>query len=150
MCSWGNNNNSKSKLYNNPIHSNRPKFYSLFFVELLLTWKSTERFKRQFRLWWKLQCGWRWKELFFQRSLPHTFKKVGLMNFLSAQRRKKNCEWNILTKYFQFKKNHRNWIHLNFQFWHFPPIFVILELTCLVTLYDRKFQFSKSRLNDHF
>ena len=103
MCSWGNNNNSKSKLYNNPIHSNRPKFYSLFFVELLLTWKSTWRFKRQFRLWWKLQCGWRWKELFFQRSLPHTFKKVGLMNFLSAQRRK-NCEWNILTKYFQFKK----------------------------------------------
>ena len=104
MCSWGNNNNSKSKLYNNPIHSNRPKFYSLFFVELLLTWKSTERFKRQFRLWWKLQCGWRWKELFFQRSLPHTFKKVGLMNFLSAQRRKKIANETYLQNIFNLKK----------------------------------------------
>ena len=25
-----------------------------------------------------------------------------------------------------------------FQFWHFPPIFVLLKLTCLVTLFDRK------------
>ena len=26
-----------------------------------------------------------------------------------------------------------------FQFWHFSPIFVLLKLTCLVTLFDRKF-----------
>ena len=25
-----------------------------------------------------------------------------------------------------------------FEFWHFPPIFVLLKLTCLVTLFDRK------------
>ena len=25
-----------------------------------------------------------------------------------------------------------------FEFWHFPPIFVQLQLTCLVTLFDRK------------
>ena len=25
-----------------------------------------------------------------------------------------------------------------FEFWHFPPIFVQLKLTCLVTLFDRK------------
>ena len=25
-----------------------------------------------------------------------------------------------------------------FEFWHFPPIFVVLKLTCLVTLFDRK------------
>ena len=25
-----------------------------------------------------------------------------------------------------------------FKFWHFPPIFVLLKLTCLVTLFDRK------------
>ena len=25
-----------------------------------------------------------------------------------------------------------------FEFWHFPPIFVLLKLTCLVKLLDRK------------
>ena len=29
----------------------------------------------------------------------------------------------------------RIWI---FEFWHFPPIFDLLKLTCLVTLFDRK------------
>ena len=29
----------------------------------------------------------------------------------------------------------RIWI---FEFWHFPPIFVVPKLTCLVTLFDRK------------
>ena len=29
---------------------------------------------------------------------------------------------------------------LIFKFWHFTPIFVLLKLTCLVTLFDRKFQ----------
>ena len=32
--------------------------------------------------------------------------------------------------------------HLNF--WHFPPIFVRLKLTCLVTLFDRKLQVFKN------
>ena len=31
-----------------------------------------------------------------------------------------------------------------FQFWHFPPIFVLSKLTCLVTMFDRKLQI------DHF
>ena len=32
-----------------------------------------------------------------------------------------------------------------FQFCHFPPIFVLLKVTCLVTLFDRKLQvFKKS------
>ena len=30
-----------------------------------------------------------------------------------------------------------------FEFWHFPPIFVLLKLTCLVTLFDRKLQIFK-------
>ena len=34
--------------------------------------------------------------------------------------------------------------HLNFEFWHFPPIFVLLKLTCLVTLFDRKIQVFKN------
>ena len=31
-----------------------------------------------------------------------------------------------------------------FLFWHFPPIFVLLKLTCLVTLFDRKLQVFKN------
>ena len=37
------------------------------------------------------------------------------------------------------------------EFWHFPPIFVLLKLTCLVTLIDRKLQvFQKLAKMDHF
>ena len=31
-----------------------------------------------------------------------------------------------------------------FQFWHFPPIFVLWKLPCLVTLFDRKLQVLKN------
>ena len=31
-----------------------------------------------------------------------------------------------------------------FEFWHFPPLFVLLKLTCLVTLSDRKLQVLKN------
>ena len=41
----------------------------------------------------------------------------------------------------------RIWI---FQFWHFTPIFDLLKLTCLVTLFDRKLQVSKTRQNGPF
>ena len=36
--------------------------------------------------------------------------------------------------------------HLNFffQFWRFPPILVLLNVTCLVTLFDRKLQVFKN------
>ena len=33
-----------------------------------------------------------------------------------------------------------------FVFWHFSPIFVLLKLTCLVTLFDRKLQVFKNSL----
>ena len=33
-----------------------------------------------------------------------------------------------------------------FEFWYFPPIFVLLKLTCLVTLFDRKLQVFKISL----
>ena len=32
----------------------------------------------------------------------------------------------------------------SFDFWHFPPFFVLLKLTCLVTLFDRKLQIFKN------
>ena len=31
-----------------------------------------------------------------------------------------------------------------FEFWHFPPIFVLLKLNCLVPLFDRKLQVIKN------
>ena len=31
-----------------------------------------------------------------------------------------------------------------FEFWHFPPIFVVMKLTCLVTSFDRKLQIFKN------
>ena len=34
-----------------------------------------------------------------------------------------------------------------FEFWHFPPIFVLFQLTCLVTLFDRKLKFFKNSPN---
>ena len=37
------------------------------------------------------------------------------------------------------------------EFWHFSPIFVLLKLTCLVTLFDRKLQVFKHLTKmDHF
>ena len=47
-------------------------------------------------------------------------------------------------------KNHskcRIWI---FQLWHFPPTFVLLQFTRLVTLFDGSFMFSKTRQIHHF
>ena len=33
------------------------------------------------------------------------------------------------------------------KFWHFPPIFVQLKMTCLVTLFDRNLYFFKNSPN---
>ena len=37
--------------------------------------------------------------------------------------------------------------HLNFSILAFPPVFVLLKLTCLVTLFDRKLQVFKNSPN---
>ena len=36
-------------------------------------------------------------------------------------------------------ENHSKRLIWIFEFWHSSPIFVLLKLTCLVTLFDRKF-----------
>ena len=41
-------------------------------------------------------------------------------------------------------KNHPKGLIQIFEFWHFPQFFVILKLTCLVTLFDRKLQVFKT------
>ena len=46
-------------------------------------------------------------------------------------------------KNFNFYAVHHKFLK-NFGFWHFSPIFVLLKLTCLVTLFDRKLHFFKN------
>ena len=38
----------------------------------------------------------------------------------------------------------KKYSNVAFEFWHFPPGFVLLKLTCLVTLFDRKLQVFKN------
>ena len=42
---------------------------------------------------------------------------------------------------FENHPKYRIWVY---QFWHFPPIFVLLKVTCLVILFDRKLQIFKN------
>ena len=59
----------------------------------------------------------------------------------------KNCgDFNACTLFENYSKC-RIWIS---QFWHFPPMFVILKLTCLVTLFDGKLQVFKMEHFGHF
>ena len=39
---------------------------------------------------------------------------------------------------FTLFKNHQKYPIWMFEFWHFPPFFVLWKVTCLVTLFDRK------------
>ena len=68
-----------------------------------------------------------------------------------------NSAWKCQAKHWSsFHKKHpidtlfekyskcRIWI---FEFWHFPPIFVLLKLACLVTLFDRQLQLFKNSPN---
>ena len=52
----------------------------------------------------------------------------------SINNSKRNVEVNNFTHCLKITLN------VSFEFWHFPPFFVLLKLTCLVTLFDRKLQ----------
>ena len=110
-------------------------------------------------------CGWRLKNLtrnfyktsssFFLQLSYHIhenftfYKDLFNMVFWNKHSKKKNrgLDFNEVSS-LSLKKNHdllkntlfenyskcRIWI---FEFWHFPPIFVLLKLICLVTLFDR-------------
>ena len=68
--------------------------------------------------------------------------KVGHKVFYVPDRQiiKKGRTLDLLTLFENCSKC-RIWI---FEFWHFPPIFVLLKVTCLVTLFDRKLQVFKN------
>ena len=62
--------------------------------------------------------------------------KKGLLILLQSLRM-------TLTKSTVFE-NHQKCRIWFFRFWHFPPIFVLFKVTCLVTLFDRKLQVFKN------
>ena len=75
----------------------------------------------------------------FDRSLMEYYK-------WQQQPHEEESSW-LLTTQATSSQQHIVWkspkmSHLNF--WHFPPIFVLLKLTCLVTLFDRKLQIFKN------
>ena len=59
----------------------------------------------------------------------------------SLDRRLKGIYFLIKNTLFE---NHSKCRKLIFEFWHFAPLFVLLKLTCLVTLFDRKLQVFKN------
>ena len=79
-----------------------------------------------------------------RRWLLRLLKKIAVSqsfhNFSLTVRGEKLSKSN-LSKLFQNYSKCLIWI---FGFWHFPPTFVPLKLTCLVTLFDRKLQLSKN------
>ena len=70
------------------------------------------------------------------------------LQFCQVLARKFIFKWDIFwsfSNHCTVFENHPKWRISVFQFWHFPSIFVLLKLTCLVTLFDRKLQvFKKS------
>ena len=80
-------------------------------------------------------CGW------LPNAVP-LLRQIALLNYvLQNILCKRPLLWGIDIKQSHCLKIIQN---VAFQFWPFPPIFVLLKLTCLVTLFDRKLQFLKN------
>ena len=58
----------------------------------------------------------------------------------------KKSFWSLILITAQCLKITQNVAFEFLQFWHFPPIFVLLKLTRLVTLFDSKLQLFKEKI----
>ena len=61
--------------------------------------------------------------------------------YIAKVQRDLSNQWKVhcpVSSDFTLCENHPKCLIWIFAFWHFPPIFVLLKLTCLVTLFDRK------------
>ena len=83
---------------------------------------------------WSMLGFWSGNKLLLQNTFL-------LLCILWALQNKSNSSPSKLFHYAQCLKITQN---VAFEFWHFPPIFVLLQLTCLVTLFDRKLQVFKN------
>ena len=81
-----------------------------------------------------------WPKVFFSAILSHTQRRemVLYIQFVVCVAMMTSC---FISTLFENYSKCRIWI---FEFWHFPPNFVLSKLTCLVTLFDRKPQLFKN------
>ena len=95
----------------------------------------------KWQIWWTYSSNW------IGLNTVNTWKKCS--KILAKTMAFKATNWTLeiiltLKKYsrcctlFENYSKCRIWI---FEFWQFPPILVLLKVTCLVTLFDRKLQF---------
>ena len=117
-------------------------------TESFLSWAELEIYFSYLKL-----PTWTWK---FSKVMKYVWPKKGL-----GRRQIMNFVWYLLKHRFQefkeslslYENKYQNPVNYSkcriwsFQFWHLPPIFVLLELTCLVTLFDRKHQIFINSLN---
>ena len=88
-----------------------------------------------------------------ETSWPLTFTnfhqlKTLLSNSICKRESESSLKYFTYCTVFENYSKCRIWIFL---FWQFPQIFVLLKLTCLVTLFERiNFRFSKTRQNGSF
>ena len=80
--------------------------------------------------WQFLQLDWKVKPLGKDNNCQALRQ---LLYFVKARKKRSTL--------FENYSKCRIWVY---EFWHFPPIFVLLKLTCLVTLFDRKLQVFKN------
>ena len=132
---------TKTCLIRGNVRNSIPKDLVNFVYEILKDMNLAEG-----KLIW---LKWKWQEFWLLDRKPHRINL--LREIISIE---------YLTQYFVSRswKMHQNtqktfWGEEKFiiksakqhlEFWHFPPIFVLLKLTCLVTLSDRKLQVFKN------
>ena len=88
-------------------------------------------FTRFFRLWKMRVCAKKLREIWCSRGLWYSASAASEAATTGVG------EAEVLATLFENYLKRPIWI---LQIWHFPPIFVLLELTCLVTLFDRNFE----------
>ena len=109
----------------------------------------SKSFNPFFALVAKKRCEWRQPEGRLTKSLifeVHSVWKSPLksrteLTYFKLNNSKVSILVCNINKWFENHPKCRIWI---FEFWHFPPIFVLLKLTCLVRLFDSKLQVFKN------
>ena len=93
---------------------------------------------REKRKNWEQKLGVSHSEL-RRKNLSFFWQCQGVRYIILTDNQKFGALWTFPT---MFEKYLKCRIKI-FQFWHFPPFFVLLNLTCLVTMFDRKLHFFK-------
>ena len=111
--------------------------------ELLKLFASTKRATFYEKMYF---CGKKWLfEHFFANSkMKMASLKQLFSTLLNKLLHKITCFIEAIFILALPKKCSKITQNVAFEVWHFPPIFVLLKLTCLVTLFDRKLQVFKN------